>query len=336
MSQPISYQSIAAHAEYYSSRAMVGSFSLAYATTGAALGLVSLRKRVSRQLLTKVDRSLELFAKTIHACYLGGGASLAVLTLADGIQRTKLQDFAKAAQASKKGYNKYVVPVTAAGLAVGPTMRGFVLKSEKQTGIRNMPKPLMAHAIQGLKAVPTVGAVVGSQLIAQQIFESGLKKYRGDKENKPENIADMVGSVAFVSLLSAPALAAWNGLSINIPPRVAITELAKSPKKIFAIYVQEKGFLIGLVAGERLSKQAQAQYGQSKIIEYVIVMISGGMGSLAGHAGDTALTRWSKKIGSRPLPVRLEHLPRGALIKCITVAGYSGLFKLGKDILTIV
>lgn len=103
-------------------------------------------------------------------------------------------------------WEKYAVPVLAAGAAMAPGFPLYKAKSSLQLG-RGLPP--VHDLFKGVaEAVPMTGVVVGSQLLAKKM----VKEYSGLDPKDPSTEA--VASLA-VATASSPFLIALNGLSMN-------------------------------------------------------------------------------------------------------------------------
>lgn len=73
----------------------------------------------------------------------------------------------------------------------------------------------------GVKVAPTVGVIIGTQMIVQSIVEKALLK----DEQQPASFATILASVIIVGGVSAPPLAVFNGQTMGrtIMPVPAIT-----------------------------------------------------------------------------------------------------------------
>jgi hypothetical protein len=69
--------------------------------------------------------------------------------------------------------------------------------------------------------------------------------------------------------------------------------------------------------------------GNNKAVEYSAAAVAGGLGSLVGHAGNTALTRWQNGMTVDSL----RQLSWGSLRKARGNAVFAVVYKLGKEVL---
>lgn len=218
--------------------------------------------------------------------------------------------------------NPYFTPPFAASTAIVPTFYGFVVKTAQQLG-EQAPKMTLKEALKGgLKAAPTIGAIVGTQMIMQRIVEKALAKDKGS-----ENFLSILGGSMVVGGVSAPALAIFNGQTMG---RSALESLKSlSVKQTSAIVTRETSFLFSLRISDPMGHMMRQIAGDNKIVDYVSAFTSGAIGSVIGHPADTALTLWQKNIQV----VSWQQLMRGAPAKALAVGGFSVFYKLVKEIL---
>lgn len=229
----------------------------------------------------------------------------------------------------------YVVPLVAASAAIVPAFYDMVAKSAMQKGL---PAPSMTFKtiLQGLKggfgAAPTVGAIVGTQMVLQSRVEQALVKTFPNLFAKDSNKAKAsltLASSAVVGGLSSPFLAVYNGKTM-MPPWSVRESLSKfSLKQAGAITLQETGFVAGLAAADLVSVLMKQMLGDNKAVEYSAAAVAGTLGSLVGHAGNTALTRWQNGITIDSL----KQLSWGSLRKARGNAVFAVVYKLGNEVL---
>ncbi len=210
-------------------------------------------------------------------------------------------------------FNAYIMPPVAAASAIIPVFYGFIAKSALQNG---EPFPKMCYS-QSLKiatrAAPTIGAIVGIQMIAQTTLEKCLIK----KENNQDNLLPMFLSSMIVGAISAPALAIFNGQTMGRTLKQSIKGL--SSKQVTAIVGRESSFLLSLRISHPLSQWMKRVTGDNQATLYTSAFMSGLIGSVIGHPLDTALTVWQKEKKIE----KISHLRRGMLVKGIAVGGFS-------------
>lgn len=104
----------------------------------------------------------------------------------------------------------YFIPSIAAGVAIIPISYDLTAKSELQKGL---PIPAISFSERlrcGAKLAPTLGFIIGVQMIFQQIIEKTLVG-----ETKSNGIFYTLASSAFVGTVSAPFLAVFNGQTMG-------------------------------------------------------------------------------------------------------------------------
>jgi hypothetical protein len=228
----------------------------------------------------------------------------------------------------------YVVPPVAASFAIVPAFYDMVAKSAMQKG---MPAPKMSAAtlFQGVKggvgAAPTVGAIVGGQMVLQDVVEKVFAKtfptLSAHDASRGKALL-MLGSSAVVGALSSPFLAVYNGKTMTPPWSVKESLSRFSLKQACAITLQETGFVAGLAAADLVSSEMKEKLGDSKAVEYFASGVSGALGSLAGHAGNTALTRWQSGMTVDSV----KQLSFGSLRKARGNAVFAVVYKVGKEV----
>ncbi len=221
----------------------------------------------------------------------------------------------------------YIVPPIAASAAVIPVFYGFIAKSAQQAG-NPIPKMGVVSVFkEGCKAAPTVGAIVGTQMVVQNIVEKALKKRSNEDNPEATNFATMLMSAVFVGAVSAPALAVFNGQTMGKTMKESIRSL--SFKQTCAIVTRETSFLFALRVSDPIAKEMKRICGDNQVVEYGSAFTSGAIGSVIGHPADTALTLWQKGMGVK----NISQLMKGAPIKAMTVGGFSVCYKVAKEML---
>lgn len=218
----------------------------------------------------------------------------------------------------------YVTPPVAAAAAIVPVFYGFVMKSAQQQG-DPIPRMKPMEAIkQGCKAAPTVGVIVGTQMVAQNIIESLLG---GTNKEKSSSFVSMLMSSMIVGAISSPALAVMNGQTMGRSIQASLRAL--SAKQVVAIVTRETSFLFSLRISTPVSETMKQICGDNPAVDYGATFVSGAIGSVIGHPADTALTLWQKnrKIKSA------RQLMGGAPVKAIAVGGFAMGYKGIKSIL---
>jgi hypothetical protein len=218
----------------------------------------------------------------------------------------------------------YITPPLAASLAVIPIFYGFMAKSAEQQG-QPLP-PIKGSLKAGCKAAPTIGLIVGTQMVAQTLAEKSLSSLMKKTEDR-ENFALMLASALLVAAISAPALAVFNGQTMG--KKVAESLRALSPKQALAIIARETSFLFSLRVSGPISAQMQNALGENRCVDYSSTFATGAIGSLIGHPADTLLTLWQKGMKvANPFQTM-----KGAPIKAVTVGGFSIGYKAVNEFL---
>lgn len=214
----------------------------------------------------------------------------------------------------------YLKPPVAAGVAIIPVFYGFIAKSAQQID-KPIPRMTVIDVLkEGSKAAPTIGVIVGTQMIVQNIAEKALKKNDKDKSELP--FSSMLISSAIVGGISAPALAVFNGQTMGRTVMESLMSL--SLKQGASIIFRETSFLFSLRISEPVSKIMKRTSGDNKSVEYISAFATGVIGSIIGHPADTALTRWQKGMKVE----NYRQLIKGSPVKAVAVGGFAVLYKL--------
>jgi len=223
-------------------------------------------------------------------------------------------------------FSKYMLPPLAAGGAIPPFFYGFIRKSALQ---RSLPVPALSLArvaIEGIKASPTVAALVGTQLIVQKEVEARLS--RSPVEN---NLRNMIASSAIVATASVPLLAIFNGQTVGMSPLQSLRAI--SPLQAGAINLKELTFLFSVRVSGPLSDMMKKVAGDNRATTVGSHFLAGAIGSYVGHPGDTILT-WSQNNMSVRNELKncgVRSLMRGAHSKAAAVGGFTVLYNLIKE-----
>jgi len=213
---------------------------------------------------------------------------------------------------------QYWIPPVAAAAAIVPPFHGFVVKSAQQLG-KEVPRFSLIEAVRGgLRASPTIGATVGTQMIAQ----NALKRRSGGEDNLQKKAL----TAAAVGFISSVPYAVFNGQTMG---RTALEAFrAIKPREIGAITARETSFVGSIDASDNVARVLKRYFGDNKKTEYAGAFVSGVLGSTIGHPFDTAAIRWNNG-----LPVHLRHCMRGAPVKAIATGTFSTIYKIGKELL---
>lgn len=215
----------------------------------------------------------------------------------------------------------FLGPPVAAAVAVIPVFRDLMVKSFQQKGEKVPYLNYCACLKAGLKAAPTVGTIVGTQMILQKLVEKTLM------EETKGGLLTNFESAAVVGTLSAPILAAFNGQIMGWSIQESFRRF--SLKQGMAISIQETAFVAGLTAADKLALHMKNHLGDKKVVDYLAAFAAGAAGSLAGHPANTALTRWQSGM-----PINhLGQLMWGSFRKTYAIGCFSVLYKLGKETL---
>lgn len=229
----------------------------------------------------------------------------------------------------------YMVPPVAASVAIVPAFYDMIAKSVMQKGLPT-PGMTFTNILQGVKgglgAAPTVGVMVGTQMVLQSQVEQVLVRTFPHLFARDSNTAEaslMLASSVAVGGLSSPFLAVYNGKTMT-PPWSIRKALSKfSLKQAGAITLQETCFVAGLAAADLVSVPMKQMFGDSKTVEYSAAAAAGALGSLFGHAGNTALTRWQNGM----MVDNFRQLSWGCLRKARGNAIFAVVYKLGNEVL---
>src|SRR5271169_4746916 len=138
----------------------------------------------------------------------------------------------------------YAVPPVAAAAAIVPAFRDLVAKSAQQRG-EPVKKMMISEWLKGgFKTAPTVGVIVGTQMVLQGVVEKALV---GDGA---QSLSSKFASSAIVGLASSPFLAVFNGQTMGWGVLESLYRF--TPKQCLAISVQEAAFVGGLSAADKL------------------------------------------------------------------------------------
>ncbi len=216
----------------------------------------------------------------------------------------------------------YVVPPIAASVAIVPAFRDMVAKSAQQQG-RPVPYTTLLESWKGgIRAAPTVGGIVGTQMVIQRFVEKTLS---GTSDTG--SISSTLASSAVVGVASAPVLAVFNGQTMGWSVRETLKRF--SAKQGMAIAIQETAFVVGLSVADRLAAAMRVRFGDNKAVDYTAAFVAGAAGSLAGHPANTALTRWQSGMTVDSI----RQLMWGSARKARAIGVFSVIYKLGKEVL---
>lgn len=216
----------------------------------------------------------------------------------------------------------YVVKPAAASVAIVPVFRDLVAKTSLQKGDPIARMSLMEGLKAGAKAAPTVGFIVGTQMVLEEKVE---KAFRG--KDKEKSLSSTLAGAAVIGAASSPALAVFNGQTMGWGVNQSLRNLKANPRQALAIAAQETAFVGGLSASDPLGNAMKERFGDSKVVEYSAAFTSGALGSLAGHPANTALTRWQSGLKVDTLRQSMW----GAARKARAVGAFSVGYKACKE-----
>ena len=224
---------------------------------------------------------------------------------------------------SWKAMAPFIVPPLAAAGAIIPTFGDQMAKSAQQLGMKSPKIGVRRALISGVKASPTVGTIVGAQMVIQRGLESQFFKKAETKD-----LSSALTSSAAVGALSAPILAVYNGRTMGWPTMKALRNF--TPRQAVAISIQEGAFVGGLSVADELAERMRPIFGDNKFVDYSAAAIAGVTGSIIGHPANTALTRWQNGLKVNNMSQAMWGVAR----KARSLAGFGLLYKAGKDLLS--
>ena len=227
---------------------------------------------------------------------------------------------------SREGFfeeiRQFATPPMVASIAIVPSFRDMAAKSEQQRGLAVSCMTGFQAIKGGVHLAPTVGVLVGTQMIVQDRIEQALK----EKVHASElSMKFMSSAVTGVSL--SPIVAVFNGKTMGWEVRKSLQKF--SLKQAGVISAQETAFVAGISVADPLAVHMKERLGDNKVVDCAAAFISGAAGSLAGHPANTALTRWQNDLTVDSL----RQLSWGSLRKARAVGVFSVVYKLGKDTL---
>jgi len=186
----------------------------------------------------------------------------------------------------------YITTPVGVSAGIFPVFYGFVVKSAQQTGSKVPPFVLKESLMGARNAAP----LLATQVFVQDMIERGFKKQMGvpPKDNLPFN-ASLTSAITAV-VVTAPALAVFNGWTMNHSWRQSIQTLVASPKLTGALIVRDTGFLLGFKVSKPMTQAMKNQFGDTAVVEYASVFSTGVVAALMGHPADTYFTCGQKKV----------------------------------------
>jgi hypothetical protein len=217
----------------------------------------------------------------------------------------------------------YAVPPVVATVAIVPVYRDLVAKSFEQKGL-TVPKMTIMEGLKlGFKAAPITGALVGAQLVLKEYVDNKLKKHV--KEQRFLSVLTTVGSPAVVGFVTAPILAAFNGQTMGVSWMNSLRQLRgrRGLNVCMAFALQETACVAGLTAGSQMNN-----FGNDPVASYATTFTVGVLGSLAGHAFNTSITRWQSDMTVFP-----NQLMWGAVRRARAIGFFAVFIKFGSETL---
>ncbi len=197
-----------------------------------------------------------------------------------------------------EAYNQYIAPTIAAGLATIPTYFPLETKTALQLGRVPARFSLKRSVIEGIKAAPTMGGLIGAQIITQGSLEKTL--------NEVPKVQDIAISSIVVGGASIPFCAILNGQTMGWCPKKSLKKLTH--QQACAIVIREAIFLFSLKISTPLNQSIKEFAGPSKEIEYATIFSTMAIGSVLSHPADSFFTQ--SQAGEA---IRVKHLMKGSL-----------------------
>jgi hypothetical protein len=213
----------------------------------------------------------------------------------------------------------YVVPPIAAAFSIMPAFRDLMIKSGQQKGEKKPQVTYLDAFKEGRKVAPTVGTIIGIQVITQQWIQEKMFGKGAD------DIAANAVSSGIVGLISSPFIAIFNGRTMGFDRRTSLKRL--DPAQTLAIITQETCFVGGMSVAGRVSSVMKRKFGDNKVVDYSSAYIAGAAGSLAGHPANTAFTRWQSGMKVE----NFRQLWWGAARRTHAIGIFATAYKFGKE-----
>lgn len=225
-------------------------------------------------------------------------------------------------------WSSWIVPPVAAGAAIVPTYYGFAVKTAQQLG-QPIPKMGPVEALRGgFRLAPTVSGLVGLQMIFQNGTQQKVQELMGHGPNDAPTFFETAASSFLVGAASSPGIAVFNGQAAGQTPMGALRNM--SFKQVGAITCQESAFVLGMSASAHVNALAKEHFGESTAVQYASSFVAGACGSVAGHAANSALTRWQNGLTVD----KLSQLARGGPVKAVATGIFAMGFHAAKEYLT--
>ncbi len=222
-------------------------------------------------------------------------------------------------------WTPFLTNPVAAGLSIVPAYHGFRMKSMRQVvmpGEVVQKIKYLDSCHKGVKAAPTIGTLVGSQLALQRSCEW----LKGGKE---PSFLFMLGSSALVAAVTAALASAFNGQTLGKSGGESAKAL--SWKQTGAITFRDTFFLFGTRMSEPATKWVKQEYGEGKVVETATTFLAGAAGAVAGHPADTALSLLQEK----KMVVFDRRLMRGVVPRSLSVASFTVIYENIKKLFSL-
>lgn len=222
-----------------------------------------------------------------------------------------------------ESFKTFLLTGAAASAAIVFPYRDLVAKSYQQRGL-SVPKMTLLEGVKaGCKAAPTVGGIVAAQLLLSHLADQKWRKWGLVKDPDKFSVLTTFVTPALVGLVTAGPLAVFNGYTNGMTPKASLKQLKGRVGLMLcgAIALQETAFVAGIKANEQMNK-----LGDNPLVVYGATFACGGIGSLAGHPFNTAITRWQKNLNVSP---RYWYL--GAARKTFAIGCFALILKLEMD-----
>ncbi len=207
----------------------------------------------------------------------------------------------------------------AAGFAIIPVFRDYILKSDRQKGLSTAVLLPFNEGIQrGIKAAPSTSLAVGMPLLMQRHIEPWFQKEKGIS-----SLRSLLQSAVLVGAISTPILLVFEGHSLKEGFRGSLKHMS-CPKQYLAFSLQESGCVAGLSAAKYIDREAREHFSiqESPLMTYGSAFLSGVAGAVAGHWGNTVSTRLRNGL---PVQCSIRLLSLG-LVPRARALGLYGVF----------
>jgi hypothetical protein len=217
----------------------------------------------------------------------------------------------------------YVAQATAGAAGTTVMFRDMMIKPYKQKGLAVPTITYLEGMKEGLKAAPVVVAIILTQMKATEVIEN---TFFPDKEKR--GFLSLLASAAMTGTLSSPFLAVFNGRTMGWTAMDSLRKF-RVPQAL-AIAGQETGCVAGVYGAEPVAARAKEIFGDNVLVDCAAAAGSGAVGAIAGHAGNTALTRWQSGL-------KIESVPQlfwGGCSRARALATFCAIYLHGKRMLT--